>query len=95
MTVYQWLWFFLAMLFFVVVLAAVLAAGVVTWRRRRASILPPETGWLTDELVDEIIRYGRLNSAYVPDDRLDLDEIAREEERFWSETWDEPEAHWE
>ena len=43
---------------------------------------------LDDQAVDRIIRQGMISTdEYV----LDLDAIDDEEERFWSETWDEPE----
>jgi hypothetical protein len=78
-----------------ILLALLIAAGVVQVARRRRAKRPPETGWLSDEMVDEIIEQGRLSGRFVPEKALDLEEIAREEERFWSETWDETEPYWE
>lgn len=75
--------------------ALLAAAGVVTWRRRRALKGPPDSGWLTDAMVDRILREGRLEDRHVPDEALDLNEIRQEEDRFWSETWDEPDAYFE
>lgn len=42
---------------------------------------------LTDGQVRRIEASGRVEL----DEPLDLEEAADEEERFWSETWDEPE----
>ncbi len=91
MTLYQWLGLVVTFL----VVALLLAAGLVTWQRRRRNRPSPRSGWLTDDMLDEILTTGQLSAEQVPDEGLDLEEIAREEERFWSETWDEPEAHWE
>ncbi len=46
-------------------------------------------------MIRQIIERGALNDEQVPEAALDLEQIAREEERFWSETWDEPEHYWE
>ena len=42
-----------------------------------------------DEAVRRILEVGVLTSD--EDEPLDLDDIAEEERRFWSESWDEPE----
>lgn len=91
MTFYHWIGAILTVLF----LAFLLAAGVVVALRRRRVKGPPRDGWLTDDMVQQIIRRGTLSSQQVPDAALDLEEIAREEERFWSESWDEPDRYWE
>ncbi len=91
MTVFQWLG--VAATFLILVL--LLAAGVVALVRRRQTRSPPQAGWLTDDMVESIIDHGTLNGRFVPEEALDLEEIAREEERFWSETWDESEPYWE
>lgn len=70
----------------------VLVAGVVVrWRIRRHT----DRGDLevTDDVVRQIERVGRVRT----DERepLDRDRIREEEDRFWSETWDEPESYWE
>ena len=74
------------------VLAAV-AAGLALRRRRR--LRPPRAGWLTDRMVAEIITRGRLETDDGPELPLDWEEIRREEDRFWTETWDRPEPHTE
>ena len=65
----------------VVVLLAGIAARV---RRARYG-----TSMLTDEHSRGIEGTGRLELA--DDEPLDLTEVQEEEERFWAETWDEPE----
>lgn len=42
---------------------------------------------LTEGAIRQIEASGRIDM----DDPLDLDEAAEEEERFWEESWDEPE----
>lgn len=42
---------------------------------------------LSDDAIRQIEASGRAEL----DDPLDLDEAAEEEERFWDESWDEPE----
>lgn len=44
---------------------------------------------LDDEAVQRILDTGRVSVEEEPP--LDLDEIEEAEERFWSESWDEPE----
>lgn len=91
MTPFQWLGTLLSIL----VAALLIAAGFVMWAKRAARRPPPESGWLTDEMVDEIIHEGHLHDQHVPDRGLDLGEIRREEDRFWSESWDEPDPYLE
>lgn len=63
---------------------ALLVAGAGLLVRRRMARL---RGGLTDESIRAIEEYGRI----AVDEPLDLEEAAEEEERFWSESWDEPE----
>jgi hypothetical protein len=72
----------------------VAAATIYVWHRRRPKASLPD-GWLTDDMVQQIIDLGVLSERQVPEEALDLKEVAQEEERFWSETWDEPERYWE
>ena len=69
----------------------VLVAGFVV--RRRIHRRTRSGGFeVTDEVVRQIEREGRVRT----DERepLDRDRIREEEDRFWSETWDEPESFW-
>ncbi len=91
MSVYHWLSAVLVLL----VAALLLSGGYTAFLRRRALRSPRQEGWLTDDMVRQIVERGTLTDGQVPERALDLEEIAREEERFWSETWDEPEHHWE
>jgi hypothetical protein len=80
-------------LFWAALSALVVAAGLRAKVRRRA--LPRGRGpRLDDDAIRTIVATGSLLT--VPDDEegdgpLDLEEIEEEEERFWSESWDEPE----
>ena len=66
------------------------AAGVsIHLRRRDAYARVPV---VDDAVIEQIIERGEI---YVEDDEpLDLDVIEDEEERFWSESWDEPSGDW-
>lgn len=64
--------------------AALLVAGAGLAVRRRMARMRPG---LDDEKIRAIEDLGRIEM----EDPLDLDEAAAEEERFWSESWDEPE----
>lgn len=87
-------WLFAALVILTILVSSLIVAFAIVSRRRRTRKLSP-SNWLTDEMVAEILRTGSLSGRHVPEEGLDLEEIAREEERFWSESWDEPEAHWE
>lgn len=60
----------------------VAAAGLAARRRTRAA-----RRGLEDAHIRAIEEHGRIEL----EDPLDLEEAAAEEERFWSESWDEPE----
>ena len=64
---------------------AILVAGGWWMNRRRLRSLRDRG--LSDGDIRRIEASGRVER----DEPLDLDEAAAEEERFWSETWDEPE----
>lgn len=65
--------------------ALLVAGGWWIGRRRLARLRG--TGRVTDDVIRRIEGTGRVEA----DEPLDLDEAAEEEERFWSESWDEPE----
>lgn len=68
-----------------------MAAGVSLGVRRRESF-GPSTPVVDDDLIRKIIEDGEI---YVDEDEpLDLNEVDDEEERFWSESWDEPSGDW-
>lgn len=61
----------------------VAAAGLGVRRRLRRL----KGGGLSDGAIRQIEASGRVEV----DEPLDLEEAAEEEERFWDESWDEPE----
>lgn len=65
--------------------AAIVVFGWLGYRRRLAGVR--SAGRLTDDAIRAIERGDRLEV----EDPLDFGEAAEEEERFWGETWDEPE----
>jgi hypothetical protein len=66
-------------------LAALLVLiGWLGYRRRLEELRGSS---LTDDDIREIEARGRLPRG----EPLDLEEAAEEEERFWGESWDEPE----
>jgi hypothetical protein len=66
----------------------VIAACILVYVRRRASFSRPAPR-VDDEAVRAIVETGALSVE--EDEPLDMREIEAEEERFWRETWDEPE----
>jgi len=92
MTVYvSWLSLWLSVFMLALVAMAILAV----LRRRRRLKPPVGASWLTDQMVRQIIEVGALSERQVPEEALNMEEIAREEDRFWSETWDDPDRYWE
>jgi hypothetical protein len=77
------------MTWFPVALAAIAAiAGVrylVRLHAARAEELPPR---VDDDAIRQILERGTLSTG---PEALDMGEIARAEEDFWAESWDEPE----
>ena len=63
---------------------ALLVAGAGLLARRRMARVK---AGLSDDAIRAIEAHGRVEV----EEPLDLDEARDEEERFWSETWDEPE----
>ena len=66
----------------------VIAGFVFVYVRQKASIVQRSPS-IDDAAVRTIVETGAL--AVEEDEPLDMREIEAEEERFWSETWDEPE----
>lgn len=69
------------------------AAGLRQWRRVRAArastLVPPP---VDDDAIRRILAEGKL-PAVEAEEPLDLDEIARAEEEFWSDSWEDPEEY--
>lgn len=65
--------------------AGVLVAAAWLGNRRRLRRMRDR------ELSDDAIRRIEASGRVEVDEPLDLEEAAEEEDRFWSETWDEPE----
>ncbi len=63
--------------------AALVTAGWLAYRRRLSGVRA--------RLTDEDMRAIERGEPIDRDEPLDLDEAAEEEDRFWDETWDEPE----
>ena len=74
--------------FWAILTVLVIAACILVYVRRRASFARPEPR-LDDDAVRTIVETGALTLE--DDEPLDMREIGEQEERFWSETWDEPE----
>jgi hypothetical protein len=76
-------------LLFWVFLAVLAVAAGLSLHFRRKDLLAASLSKVDDDAIETILATGAL---YVEEDEpLDLREIDEEEERFWSETWDEPE----
>jgi len=79
---------FLGLFFWTTLTILVMAAALRMYMRRKelfASNVPA----LDDNAIDTILEIGELSID--EDEPLDLEEIDEEEERFWTESWDEPE----
>jgi hypothetical protein len=75
------------MVFWALLAALAVAAGLSIHFRRK-QLLAASLSAVDDRAIELILEKGEL---FVDDDEpLDLDEIDEEEQRFWSETWDEP-----
>lgn len=67
-------------------LAAILVViGFLLYRRRLAA------GRRAGQLSDDLIRRLERGESIEVDEPLDQELIREEEERFWDESWDEPE----
>ena len=74
---------------FAIALAALAVAAGLSVHVRRRQLLASNRPALDDEAIDTIVETGEL--VIDEEESLDLDDIEEEEERFWSESWDEPE----
>jgi len=73
-------------------LATLAILAGVSLRARQADVIGRGRPVLDDAASEQIIEQGEI--WVDEDDPLDLDEIDDEEERFWSESWDEPQGEW-
>jgi hypothetical protein len=79
--------FFWILLWFALT-ALMIAAGVRLHVQRKELSASP-TPRVDDDALNAILTRGQLTVE--EDEPLDLTEIDEREERFWSESWDEPE----
>lgn len=70
-------------------LAALMVAAAVRLHLRRKELSASTFPRVDDAAILSILESGTLTTD--EDEPLDLTEIDEKEERFWSETWDEPE----
>ena len=73
-------------------LSALAVAAGITLRSRRLQRYGRARPVIDDRAVEAIIEEGRV--WVEDDDPLDLREIGEQEDRFWSERWDEPTGEW-
>src|SRR5688500_4880774 len=79
------------MTWFPMVLAVIAGvAGVRYLIRLRADHSPEAPPTVDDDAIRQILERGTLSTG---PEALDLGEIARAEEDFWAESWDEPEEY--
>jgi len=79
-------------LIFGIGLAVLAMAAGVSLRARRREAFGARRPVVDDAVIGQIIDRGVV---WVDEDEpLDLEEVDDEEERFWSESWDEPSGEW-
>ncbi|MEX2465382.1 MAG: hypothetical protein WD995_00645 [Gemmatimonadota bacterium] len=71
---------------------ALAVLGGLAVRRRVARSRARDRHALDDDAVRRIVDTGRFSVDEDPP--LDIEEIEEAEDRFWSETWDQPEEDW-
>jgi len=71
------------------VLSTLVVAAAVRLHVRRRDLLASPLPQVDDAAIRAILETGELRTE--EDEPLDLREIDQSEERFWSETWEEPE----
>ncbi len=70
-------------------LAALVVAAGLSLHLKRKELMASGIPVLDDDAIDTILEKGHI--VVEEDEPLDLHEIEEEEQRFWSEGWDEPE----
>lgn len=74
------------MLFGIVAAVLAIAAGLL-YRNRLETVVTEDAPVLDDDLIRKIESDGWIEL----EEPLDLDHIREQEQRFWEESWDEPE----
>lgn len=69
-------------------LVALMVVAAVRLHLRRKELTASPVPRVDDDAIHAILETGELT---VDDEPLNLSEIDEREERFWSESWDEPE----
>lgn len=72
-------------------LALIVCLGAVRQWRRLRSYGASGAPRVDDDVVRQVLETGRVSTR--ESEPLDLKKIARAEEEFWSESWDEPEEY--
>lgn len=78
----------LGLLFWTTLTILVMAAALRMYVRRK-ELFTSNLPVLDDNAIETIMEIGELRTD--EDEPLDLEEIDEEEERFWRESWDQPE----
>ena len=76
-------------LFFWTTLTILVMAAALRMYVRRKELFTSNVPVLDDNAIETIMEIGELRTD--EDEPLDLEEIDEEEERFWRESWDQPE----
>lgn len=74
-------------LILIVGFAVLVAVTGILYRRRLGALRRRDGSVLTDDMVRRIEEHGSVEA----EEPLNWEEIRAEEERFWEESWDEPE----
>jgi|TARA_Y100000588_G_scaffold356747_1_gene413310 hypothetical protein len=78
----------LGLLFWTTITILVMAAALRMYMRRK-ELFSSDVPVLDENAIQTILEIGEISTD--EDEPLDLEEIDEEEERFWRESWDEPE----
>ena len=78
----------LGLLFWTTITILVMAAALRMYMRRK-ELFSSDVPVLDENAIQTILEIGEITTD--EDEPLDLEEIDEEEERFWRESWDEPE----
>ena len=78
----------LGLLFWTTITILVMAAALRMYMRRK-ELFRSDVPVLDENAIQTILEIGEISTD--EDEPLDLEESDEEEERFWRESWDEPE----